>query len=219
MRILFFEQWVRLPVLPSRCIFSYISADPKFVTMGLIKPIGTLDRTMSKTGIVRLAADHAQQIIDSGNYYLLKTYVEMKRYEVYIKTIIAQLKNHSVAQAQELRAITQHPTVEPIQSGGSDLPESIPTSALPMPTSSATSLDDADEATDDPIVRNNTINYSTASVQITKRVTYDFTQDTEWQRLTTEIAALKFQLKQREEYLKTLDDTPAHVQENVSVRL
>jgi hypothetical protein len=187
--------------------------------MGLIKPIGTLDRTMSKTGIVRLAADHAQQIIDSGNYDLLKTYVEMKRYEVYIKTIIARLKNHSVAQAQELRAITQQPAVEPMQAveGDADAPTS--SSWLPTPTSSATSLDETDEPTDDPIVRNNTINYSMASVQITKRVTYDFTQDAEWQRLTAEIAALKTQLKQREEYLKTLDVTPVHTQENVSVRL
>ena len=68
-------------------------------------------------------------------------------------------------------------------------------------------------------MRNNTINYSTASVQITKRTTYDFTQDVEWQRLSAEIAALKTQLKQREDYLKTLDSTPAHVQENVAVRL
>ena len=187
--------------------------------MGLIKPIGTLDRTMSKTGIVRLATDHARQIIDSGNYDLLKTYVEMKRYEVYIKAIIARLKNHSVAQAQELRAITQHPVVTPMQEGTDQALEPVSASSLPMPTSSATSLDEADELTDDPIVRNNTINYSMASVQITKRVTYDFTQDAEWQRLTAEIASLKVQLKQREEYLKTLDATPAHVQENVSVRL
>ena len=188
--------------------------------MGLIKPIGTLDRSISKTGIVRLAADHAQQIIDSGNYDLLKTYVEMKRYEVYIKTIIAQLKNHSVAQAQELRAITQQPLIAsaPGQENGS-APDYTSTPMLPVPTSSATSLNDTDEPADDPIVRNNTISYSTSSVQITKRTTYDFTQDADWQRLTAEIATLKVQLKQREEYLKTLDDTPAFVQENVSVRL
>lgn len=187
--------------------------------MGLIKPIGSLDRSMSKTGIVRLAADHAGQIIDSGNYDLLKTYVEMKRYEVYIKTIIAQLKNHSVAQAQELRAITQHPIVNAEPDGDVDAASQQPASFLPVPTSSATSLDEADEPTDDPIVRNNTINYSAASVQITKRITYDFTQDEEWQRLSAEITTLKTQLKQREEYLKTLDTTPAHIQENVAVRL
>ncbi|MEZ0540120.1 hypothetical protein [Fibrella arboris] len=184
--------------------------------MGLIKPIGTIDRTISKTGLVRLAADHAQQIIDSGNYDLLKTYVEMKRYEVYIKTIIARLKNRSVAQAQELRAITQTPVVP--AADGSDQ-AAVPASSLPMPTSSATSLDETDEPADDPIVRNNTINYNTASVQITKRVTYDFTQDAEWQRLTADIASLKLQLKQREEYLKTLADTPSQMKENVSVRL
>ncbi|MEZ0485548.1 hypothetical protein [Fibrella aquatica] len=188
--------------------------------MGLIKPIGTLDRTMSKTGIVRLAADHAQQIIDSGNYDLLKTYVEMKRYEVYIKTIIAQLKNHSVAQAQELRAITQNPVVAAIQTEeGTSVPESVAASSLPMPTSSATSLSDQEEPSDDPVVGQNTINYNAGSVQITRRVTYDFTQDAEWQQITAEIAALKLKLKQREEYLKTQDDTPAQVTENVSVRL
>lgn len=187
--------------------------------MGLIKPIGSLDRNLSKTGLVRLAADHARQIIDSGNFDLLKTYVEMKRYEVYIKTIIAHLKNHSVAQAQELRAITQHPTVNAEQDAGATGAEQQSASFLPVPTSSATSLDETDEPTDDPIVHNNTINYSTASVQITKRTTYDFTQDAEWQRLSAEIATLKNQLKQREEYLKTLDTTPVQVQENVAVRL
>ncbi len=193
--------------------------------MGLIKPIGTLEKSLSKTGLVRLAADHAKQIIDSGQYDLLKTYVEMKRYEVYIKTIIAQLKNHSVAQAQELRAITQQPTVAPLSpsADGDDVgtTDSFSTAAnLPVPTTSATSLDDSDDdGADNPIVRQNTINYSTASVQITKRTTYDFTQDAEWQRLTAEIASLKFQLKQREEYLKTQEDTPAFTQENVSVRL
>ena len=53
-------------------------------TMGLIQPIGTLDRTITKTAIVNLANDHSNQIVDGGNYDLLKTYVEMKRYELYI---------------------------------------------------------------------------------------------------------------------------------------
>jgi hypothetical protein len=187
--------------------------------VGLIKPIGTLDRAMPKTGLVRLAADHAQQIIDSGQYDLLKTYVEMKRYELYIKTIINRLKNHSVAQAQELRAITQQPTVEALPDTDPDGINSLAVSSLHVPTASATSLGEADEPADDPIVRRNAIHYSTGSVQITKRTTYDFTQDAEWQRLTAEIATLKMQLKQREEYLKTLDETPVYVQENVSVRL
>lgn len=180
--------------------------------MGLIKPIGTLDRNLPKTELVRLAADHAQQIIDSGQYDLLKTYVEMKRYELYIKTIIARLKNHSVAQAQELRAITQQP--DPIDDGSTGQ-----FAALPVPTASATTLDTSGDDGDDPIVRRNAIHYNAGSVQITRRTTYDFTQDAEWQRLTAEIAGLKAQLKQREAYLKTLDETPVQVQENVSVRL
>jgi hypothetical protein len=184
--------------------------------MGLIKPIGTLDRAMPKAGLVRLAADHAQQIIDSGQYDLLKTYVEMKRYELYIKTIINRLKNHSVAQAQELRELTQQPMVAPLNEAD---PEMRAGTSLYVPTASATALSEADEPTDDPIVRRNAIHYSTGSVQLTKLTTYDFTQDAEWQRITAEIASLKVQLKQREEYLKTLDETPVHVQENVSVRL
>ena len=56
--------------------------------MGLIQPIGTLDRTITKTAIINHANDRANQIIKGGNYDLLKTYVEMKRNELYIITIV-----------------------------------------------------------------------------------------------------------------------------------
>lgn len=177
--------------------------------MGLIKAIGTLDRTMTKGAIVELANDHAHQIIEGGNYDLLKTYVEMKRYELYIKTIINKLKAISTLQARTMREEDQHPVV-----ADPDSPNDV--TILPA----TTPLDGDEEYADEQaIVRRNTIQYASASVQITKKITYDFTQDAEWQRLTSEIAQLKAQLKQREEFLKNQTDTPAQQSENIMVRL
>jgi hypothetical protein len=181
--------------------------------MGLIQPIGTLDRTITKTAIVNLANDHANQIVDGGNYDLLKTYVEMKRYELYIKTIINKLKTASTYQARVMREEDQRPAPLPGQETTPDAGSMINLSAL-------TPVDgDDDYADSQGVVRQNTIQYASASVQITKRITYDFTQDAEWNRLTDEIARLKTELKKREDYLKKQEDTPAVVSENIAVRL
>ncbi|MDB5240153.1 MAG: hypothetical protein JWP57_778 [Spirosoma sp.] len=181
--------------------------------MGLIQPIGTLDRTISKTAIIKLANDHANQIVEGGNYDLLKTYVEMKRYELYIKTIINKLKTSSTYQARVMREEDQRLAPLPGQE--------IPADAELMTNLPAlTPLDgDSDYADQHAIIRQNTIQYASASVQITKRITYDFTQDAEWNRLTDEIAALKAELKKREEYLKKQADTPAVTSESIAVRL
>ena len=181
--------------------------------MGLIQPIGTLDRTITKTAIVKLANDHANQIIEGGNYDLLKTYVEMKRYELYIKTIISKLKTSSTYQARVMREEDQRPAPLPGQA--------IPADAESMTNQTAlTPLDDdGDYAVQQGVVRQNTIQYASASVQITKKITYDFTQDAEWSRITDEIAALKTELKKREEFLKKQADTPAVMSENIAVRL
>lgn len=181
--------------------------------MGLIQPIGTLDRTITKTAIVSLANDHANQIIEGGNYDLLKTYVEMKRYELYIKTIINKLKTISTYQARVMREEDQRPVSLPGEAGSVD---DDPMASLPA----VTPLDgDSEYADQQGVVRQNTIQYASASVQIMKRTTYDFTQDAEWNRLTNEIARLKADLKKREEFLKKQADTPAVVSENIAVRL
>lgn len=180
--------------------------------MGLIQPIGTLDRTISKTAIVKLADDHASQIIDGGHFDLLKTYVEMKRYELYIKTIINKLKTSSTYQARVMREEDQRPTLPPGQEVSDDAGSMSNLPAL-------TPMGDGDYAEPQGVVRHNTIQYASASVQITKKITYDFTQDAEWNRLTDEIAALKLVLKTREEYLKKQADTPAVVSESIAVRL
>lgn len=181
--------------------------------MGLIQPIGTLDRTISKTAIVKLANEHANQIVDGGQYDLLKTYVEMKRYELYIKTIINKLKTSSTYQARVMREEDQRPAPLPGQE--------IPADAESMTNlPGLTPLDgDDDYADQQAVVRQNTIQYASASVQITRRITYDFTQDAEWNRLTDAIAALKTELKKREEYLKKQADTPAITSESIAVRL
>lgn len=66
----------------------------------IVKAIGTLDRTATKEDITALAREHARQIIDQG-YDLLKVYVELKRYEVYLSTIIKELKDATLEKAQE----------------------------------------------------------------------------------------------------------------------
>ncbi len=69
--------------------------------MGLVKPIGSLDRSLSKNELVELAETNAAEIIGSGQYDLLKVYIEMKRYEVYFKTVMEKVREAAVVQAQE----------------------------------------------------------------------------------------------------------------------
>lgn len=69
--------------------------------MGLVKPIGSLDRGLSKDELVTLAESNAQEVIESGQYDLLKVYVEMKRYEVYFKTVMDKVREAALVVAQE----------------------------------------------------------------------------------------------------------------------
>ena len=66
----------------------------------IVQSIGSLDRKSSKEDITELAKEHAKQIIEGG-YDLLKVYIELKRYEVYLSTIINELKEATVDQAKE----------------------------------------------------------------------------------------------------------------------
>jgi len=69
--------------------------------MGLVKPIGSLERGLSKEGLVAQAESDAEEVISSGQYDLLKVYVEMKRYEVYFTTVLEQIKTAALVVAQE----------------------------------------------------------------------------------------------------------------------
>ena len=69
--------------------------------MGLIKPLGTLERGLHKEDLLALAAMDAQAVISSGQYDLLKVYVEMKRYEVYFSSVLDHIKAAALVVAQE----------------------------------------------------------------------------------------------------------------------
>lgn len=69
--------------------------------MGLIKPIGSLGRGLSKDELIALGEADANEVFESGQYDLLKVYVEMKRYEVYFKAVMDNLREAALVQAQE----------------------------------------------------------------------------------------------------------------------
>lgn len=60
--------------------------------MGIIKAIGTIDKTLTKKEILALAQDDVNQVISSPQFDLLKVYVELKRYEHYLSEVIEQIK-------------------------------------------------------------------------------------------------------------------------------
>ncbi len=66
----------------------------------IIQPPGAIDRTLSKQEIIEFAEAHAAQVIDKG-YDLLKVYVELKRYQLYLDTIIKALKTEAVEVAKQ----------------------------------------------------------------------------------------------------------------------
>lgn len=69
--------------------------------MGLVKPIGSLDRNLNKNELIALAETNAREVIEGGQYDLLKVYVEMKRYEVYFKTVLEKVRDAALVVAQE----------------------------------------------------------------------------------------------------------------------
>ena len=69
--------------------------------MGIIKPLGAIERTLEKEQIVSLAEANAQEVIDSGKYDMLKVFTELKRYELYLKTVIEKTKEVALEKAIE----------------------------------------------------------------------------------------------------------------------
>lgn len=69
--------------------------------MGIIKPIGALDRNIHKDQVSALGETDAQAVIDSGQYDLLKVYIEMKRYELYFKAAMDKIRDAAMVVAQE----------------------------------------------------------------------------------------------------------------------
>ncbi len=67
----------------------------------LTRQIGEIERNLHKEEIISLAAQNAQTIIDHGNRDILSVYVELKRYETYLKGLIDQLKSKALEKARE----------------------------------------------------------------------------------------------------------------------
>ena len=67
----------------------------------LVRQLGTIERHLEKREIVELAKDNGQAVIDSGKYDLLKVYIELKRYETYLKGLIQHLKKPALEKASE----------------------------------------------------------------------------------------------------------------------
>jgi hypothetical protein len=67
----------------------------------LVRQIGSIERHLHKNAIVDLAKENAQAILVSGKYDLLKVFVELKRYETYLKGLIQCLKQPVLDKATE----------------------------------------------------------------------------------------------------------------------
>ena len=69
--------------------------------MGIIKTLGAIERSLNKEQIVGLAEANAQEVIESGKYDILKVFAELKRYELYLKTVIEKTKEAALDMALE----------------------------------------------------------------------------------------------------------------------
>lgn len=67
----------------------------------LVRQLGSIERHLHKKDIEELAISNAQGIIDNKKYDLLKVYVELKRYETYLKGLIKFLKLPALEKATE----------------------------------------------------------------------------------------------------------------------
>lgn len=68
----------------------------------LVRELGSIDRHLHKKDILALSTENAQAIIDNGKYDLLKVYVELKRYETYLRGLIQHLKQPAFTKASEI---------------------------------------------------------------------------------------------------------------------
>lgn len=67
----------------------------------MVLHLGEIDRKLDKQGIVELGEQHASQIIHSGKYDLMRVYVELKRYESYLQTLIKGMQEATIQKVLE----------------------------------------------------------------------------------------------------------------------
>ncbi len=71
----------------------------------LIRPLGGLERHLGKSEILELARRNAAEVVRSGKYDLMRVYVELKRYELYLKEVIENLKGPTLASLPEDKTV------------------------------------------------------------------------------------------------------------------
>ncbi len=67
----------------------------------IVRQLGSLERHLHKKDIEALAEENARAIVESGKYDLLRVYIELKRYETYLNSLIKNLKEPTLAKAIE----------------------------------------------------------------------------------------------------------------------
>jgi len=67
----------------------------------IVKAIGEIDRELTKREIEQLAVEDANQITSNDHYNLLKIYIEFKRYDAYLQTLIQEIKEATTHQAEQ----------------------------------------------------------------------------------------------------------------------
>lgn len=67
----------------------------------ITKPLGQIAAITTKEEIIKIGKAHAAEIINGDQYDLVKSYVDIKRYELYMKTLIDELKSVAAKKIME----------------------------------------------------------------------------------------------------------------------
>lgn len=126
-----------------------------------IKQLGKLPQDFTKKELEDLAKSDIDEIVKNEKYDLLKTLIELKRYNVYINSLISELKEPALEKAKEI-----------------------------------------DEKK---------FKYANAKVWITKRVSFDYSNDKIWSQLHDNMIDVKSKLKEHQELLKQLDSETTEI--------
>ena len=127
----------------------------------IIKQLGKLDKDLSKKEIEDVAIEDIKTVIEQDKFDLLKVLIELKRYNVYINTLISELKEPALEKAKE--------------------------------------------------IGEKKFKYENAKVWITKRVSFDYSNDKTWSQLHDNMTNIKSKLKEHQELLKQLDSETTEI--------
>jgi|GEM_PF-1012299 len=87
-----------LDLMKNKCKFVQTRNSKAHKMAKIIKHVGEIDQTFTKNDIEELGQQHVQAIISNKQYDLPKVYIELKRYETYLKTLINEIKTETFDQ-------------------------------------------------------------------------------------------------------------------------